>query len=118
MNGEYIMKKVVFGILGTAIALAVGTTSAFAAGSGARRNFARADSDGICDNVREGICSYVDTDEDGICDNRGTRNKNCPTEGGKNFVDEDGDGVCDHFTSGHNRGSGHRNGPHRGRCSK
>ncbi len=112
------MKKVVLGVLGTALALAVGTTGAFAAGSGVRRNFIDADGDGVCDNIREGICSYIDTDGDGICDNRGARNGNCPAEGGKNFVDADGDGVCDHYASGQNRGNGHRNGSHHGRCSK
>ena len=111
------MKKVVFGILGTAIALAVGTTSAFAAGPGARHNFVDADNDDICDNARESICSYVDTDEDGICDNRGARHGNCLTESSKNFADADGDGICDNFTSGQNKGNGHRNGA-KGECGK
>lgn len=117
MNGETIMKKVLFGILGTAIVLAIGTTSAFAASPGLRRSFIDADSDGIYDNIQNGICSYVDTDADGVCDNRGKNHDNCPAGDGKNFVDEDGDGICENFASDQGKGNGCRNGLH-GECGK
>lgn len=115
------MKKAFLGILGTMIALSVGTTSAFAASSGTRRNFVDTDSDGVCDNAGSSICSYVDTDGDGICDNfvsgqnKGNGHRNgAKGECGKNFVDADGDGVCDNFTSRENRGNGFR----QSRCGK
>lgn len=107
------MKKAFLGILGAIIAVSVGTTSAFAAGSGARRNFVDADSDGVCDNAGSNVCSYVDADGDGVCDNYGDR----PSKGSKNFVDEDSDGICDNFASGQGKGNGHRNGA-QGECGK
>lgn len=62
------MKKVLAGILSTALALSLGATAAFAAGPGCGRYFADADGDGICDNAGS-QCAYVDADGDGVCDN-------------------------------------------------
>lgn len=121
------MKKAFLGILGAIIAVSVGTTSAFAAGSGARRNFIDTDGDGVCDNYGDrpskGSKNFVDEDGDGICDNfasgqgkgNGYRN-GAQGECGKNFVDEDGDGICDNITSREGRGNGH--GLRQGRCGK
>lgn len=62
------MKKVLLGVLSTAIVLSMCATGAFAAGPGCGRYFADADGDGVCDNAG-GRCAYVDADGDGICDN-------------------------------------------------
>ena len=63
------MKKIRIAAITAAIVLALGVTTAFAAGG---RNFVDADGDGICDNRGAGLdCWYVDADGDGVCDNYG-----------------------------------------------
>lgn len=63
------MKKIRIAAIAAAIVLALGVTTAFAAGG---RNFVDADGDGICDNRGAGLgCWYVDADGDGVCDNYG-----------------------------------------------
>lgn len=108
------MKRVLTGIVATALVLSLGVTTAFAAGWGHGRNYVDADGDGVCDYYAggryfvdadgDGICDncdgtgwhYVDTDGDGVCDYYG---------GGRYFVDADGDGVCDNYAGG-GRGAG------------
>lgn len=97
------MKKVLAGILSTALALSLGATAAFAAGPGCGRYFADADGDGICDNAGS-QCAYVDADGDGICDVCGAAHTR--PGGGRCFVDADGDGVCDNYQSGQGLGCG------------
>lgn len=85
------MKKIRIAAVAAAVVLALGVTTAFAAGgrhhmANYSRYYVDANGDGICDN--RGVC-YTDTDGDGICDNRGT----C-------YVDADGDGVCDNYGTG------------------
>ena len=63
------MKKIRIAAIAAAVVLALGVTTAFAAGG---RNFVDADGDGICDNRGTGRgCWYVDADGDGVCDNYG-----------------------------------------------
>ncbi len=91
-----LLKRTCAGVLMAAAVLAVGTTSVFAAGPGAGKNFTDANGDGICD-CRETVCRYADANEDGICDSCGRNQKDCPSQNGcgKYFVDADHDGVCD-----------------------
>ena len=64
------MKKIRIAAIAAAIVLALGVTTAFAAGG---RNFVDANGDGICDNRGTGRgCWYVDADGDGVCDNYGS----------------------------------------------
>ena len=135
------MKKILTGILTTAIVLSIGTTSALAAGSGRGHcgngnsgsgrsisgNYAEsvcqyyvnADGDGICDNCGTSCTGtgsghryhYVDADGDGVCDNAGTGNGS----GNRyNYVDADGDGICDNAGTGARQGCGQGNGARRG----
>ena len=60
------MKKMRIGILAAAMVLAVGTTSAFAAGPGRGLRYVDANGDGICDNAGQ-YCRYVDANGDGSC---------------------------------------------------
>ena len=60
------MKKLRIGILAAAMVLAVGTTSAFAAGPGRGLRYVDANGDGICDNAGQ-YCRYVDANGDGSC---------------------------------------------------
>ena len=66
------VKKTLAGVLMVLMLLAAGSVSAFAAGSGAGRNFTDANEDGICDYRDDGYC-YADADNDGICDHAGSR---------------------------------------------
>ena len=105
-------KKAVAGILIGLVVLAVGATSALAAGPGGGRHagwsginggngtgsgvcrYVDANGDGICDNYGTGCGGhYVDSNGDGICDNYGT---GC----GSNYVDANGDGICDNHGTG------------------
>ena len=103
-------KKVLVGILIGLVVLAVGATSAFAAGTGGWHHLSggrgSCDGTGICTNCGSTGCHgscYVDDDNDGICDNCGT---NCRGTGcGLGYVDADNDGVCDNYASG-GQGSG------------
>lgn len=63
------MKKIRIAAIAAAVVLALGVTTAFAAGG---RSFVDANGDGICDNrgTGRGVC-YVDADGDGVCDNYG-----------------------------------------------
>lgn len=96
------MKKIRIAAVAAAVVLALGVTTAFAAGGRHHMaNYSRyvdANGDGICDN--RGVC-YTDTDGDGICDNRGA----C-------YVDADGDGVCDNYGTGLGCRSGAGHGHH------
>ena len=96
------MKKILIGVLSTAIVLSMCATAAFAAGPGCGRCFVDADGDGVCDNAGS-RCAYVDADGDGICDVCGAAHTQ---SGGGYFVDEDGDGICDNYRSGQGRGCG------------
>ena len=57
------MKMMRIGILAAAMVLAVGTTSAFAAGPGRGLRYVDANGDGICDNAGQ-YCRYVDANGD------------------------------------------------------
>lgn len=117
------MKKTLMGILIGLVILAVGVTSAFAAGPGGRHHggnyagtgtgtgvcqYVDANGDGICDNCNAAHTScgryYTDANGDGICDNCGTTT--CGQGG--SYVDSNGDGVCDNYTGsqGGHHGSG------------
>lgn len=63
------MKRVLTGIVATALVLSLGVTSAFAAGWGHGLNYVDADGDGVCDNCTGGGRYFVDADGDGVCDN-------------------------------------------------
>ena len=110
-------KKALAGILIGLVVLAVGATSAFAAGTGGWHHLSGG----------RGSC-YVDADNDGVCDNCGTAacancgNTSC---GGTCYVDADNDGVCDNqsavrlgwhagsSSSGGHSGHGSQGGCHR-----
>ncbi len=96
------MKKTLLGILIGLVILAVGVTTAFAAGPGGRHHGTGA--------TGTGVCRYVDANGDGICDNRGT---GCGQGGG--YADADGDGVCDNYTGGQ---GGHHGSGHGGGCRR
>lgn len=66
------VKKTLAGVLMVLMLLAAGSESAFAAGSGAGKNFTDANEDGICDYRDDGY-RYSDADNDGICDHAGSR---------------------------------------------
>lgn len=117
------MKKTLLGILIGLVILAVGVTSAVAAGPGGRHHgtgttgtgvcrYVDANGDGICDNcgIRHTGCGscYVDANGDGICDN-------CGAGQGGGYVDADGDGVCDNYTGSQ---GGHHGGGHGGGCRR
>lgn len=119
------MKKTLLGILIGLVILAVGVTTAFAAGPGGRHHgtgatgtgvcrYVDANGDGVCDTC--GVChaawgsNYTDANGDGICDNRGT---GCGQGGG--YADADGDGVCDNYTGSQ---GGHHGGGHGGGCRR
>lgn len=89
------MKRVLTGIVATALVLSVGVTSAFAAGRGHGRHFTDTNGDGVCDYYTTGGRYFVDADGDGVCDN-------C-SGGGRYYVDANGDGVCDYYTTGGGR---------------
>ena len=94
------MKRVLTGVVATALVLSVGVTSAFAAGRGYGRNYVDANKDGLCDNYVVGVCPFRDADGDGVCDNCGAYGGYGVCQyGGHNFVDADGDGVCDNCDS-------------------
>ncbi|WP_297209272.1 hypothetical protein [uncultured Flavonifractor sp.] len=79
------MKRIRIAVLAAALVLALGVTTAFAAGGH------HSWTGGDCWS-RSGAC-YVDADGDGVCDNCGRLQGAC-------YVDADGGGVCD------NRGAG------------
>ena len=83
------VKKTLAGVLMVLMLLAAGSESAFAAGSGAGKNFTDANEDGICDYRDDGY-RYSDADNDGICDYR---------DAGCNYAYADNDGICDHAGS-------------------
>ncbi len=104
------LKRILSAAAMAAVVTAVGTTSAFASGTGTGKNFTDANGDNVCDNcaVNQTDCilqngtgkNYADTDHDGICDRTG-----------KHFTDADGDGVCDHAAGqGLRQGRGFRDG--------
>ena len=109
------MKKIRIAAVAAAVVLALGVTTAFAAGgrhhmANYSRYYVDADGDGICDNRgtwdRDGICAnrgvcYTDDDGDGVCDNRGAY-----------YTDADGDGVCDNYGTGLGCQSGAGHGHH------
>lgn len=128
-------KKVLAGILIALVVLAVGATSAFAAGTGGWHHLSggrgSCDGTGICTNCGSigchGSC-YVDADNDGICDNRDTAAcANCGSANcdGTCYTDADNDGVCDNqsavrlgwhagsSSSGGHSGHGSQGGCHR-----
>ena len=90
------MKKLRIGILAAAMVLAVGTTSAFAAGPGRGLRHVDANGDGVCDNAGQ-FCRYVDANGDGICGNAGQYCR---------YVDANGDGSCGRLHSGWRAGRG------------
>lgn len=63
------MKKFVVGILTVVLVFTIGTTIAFASGTGQRRGcgFTDRDGDRICDYAGPD-CGYIDENEDGVCD--------------------------------------------------
>lgn len=85
------IKKAVVGVLAVSMALSMGATSAFAAGTGNRRNFVDTDGDGICDHytTRQTTSQEVNFSQNGR---------------GRNFVDADGDGICDNYGTRQGRG--------------
>ena len=60
------MKKLRIGILAAAMVLAVGTTSAFAAGPGRGLRYVDANGDGVCDYAGQN-CRCSDAYGDGSC---------------------------------------------------
>ena len=128
-------KKVLAGILIALVVLAVGATSAFAAGTGGWHHLSggrgSCDGTGICANCGSTGCHgscYVDADNDGICDNRDTAAcANCGSANcaGTCYTDADNDGVCDNqsavrlgwhagsSSSGGHSGHGSQGGCHR-----
>lgn len=136
-------KKILAGILIGLVVLAVGATSAFAAGTGGWHHLSggrgSCDGTGICTNCGSTGCHgscYVDADNDGICDNRDTAAcancgsaacTNCGSAncGGTCYTDADNDGVCDNqsavrlgwhagsSSSGGHSGHGSQGGCHR-----
>ena len=101
------MKKIMVGILTSALIFAISASSAFAAAPEKRDNFADANEDGICDNYN-GIggngTGVVDQDNDGVCDNRGNGGRG--QENHRNFADADGDGICDNYNGTGGNGTG------------
>lgn len=98
------MKKLVSGIIVSALVISTGTVGAFAAYHGRQNqtnkinkttNFVDTNNDGICDNQGAGGNGlyFVDANGDGICDNQGTGGN------GSYFVDANGDGICDNQTN-------------------
>ena len=86
------MKMIWKGAVVAALVLAIGATTAFAAGGWHRAG-------GSWSGCQGSYCRYVDADGDGVCDNRGA---------GCRYTDADGDGVCDYYGPGW----GHRGGHH------
>ena len=118
------MKKTLLGILIGLVILAVGVTTAFAAGPGGRHHgtgttgtgvcrYVDANGDGICDNCSAAHTgrSCTDANGDGICDNCGIRHTGC----GSCYVDANGDGICDNYTGSQ---GGHHGGGHGGGCRR
>ncbi len=107
------MKKIITGVILTAISLTMGTAGTIFGTSD--NNYTDADNNGICDNIsissnsgtgrKNGQncnggtgASYTDADNDGVCDNAGTGRKNgqnCNAGTGAGYTDADNDGVCD-----------------------
>ena len=93
------MKKIRIAAVAAAIVLALGVTTAFAAGgrhhmANYSRYYVDDNGDGICDN--RGACDW-----DGVCSNPGV----C-------YTDADGDGVCDNYGTGLGCRSGAGHGHH------
>lgn len=122
------MKKLLAGLLTTALVLTLSAPNALAAPrhhSWAAQRIAN----GIQAGCIRPACAFVDADGDGTCDNYDP--ENCPGNGqgnggnGAGFVDTDGDGVCDNYNptvcpgngqgwngGGQGWGRGHRGGRH------
>ena len=128
-------KKVLAGILIGFVVLAVGATSAFAAGTGGWHHLSggrgSCDGTGICTNCGSTGCHgscYVDDDNDGICDNRDTAAcANCGSANcdGTCYTDADNDGVCDNqravrlgWHAGNNSSGGHSGHGSQGGCHR
>lgn len=128
-------KKVLVGILIGLVVLAVGATSAFAAGTGGWHHLSggrgSCDGTGICTNCGSTGCHgscYVDDDNDGICDNRDTAAcANCGSANcdGTCYTDADNDGVCDNqsavrlgWHAGNNSSGGHSGHGSQGGCHR
>lgn len=111
------MKKLLSGVIISALVITAGTVSAFAYHGRQNQtyklnkatNFVDSNNDGICDN--RGTCGnglyFVDANGDGICDNSGT----CGN--GSYFVDANGDGICDNLGTCPKDGTGRQLGKHR-----
>ena len=128
-------KKILAGILIGLVVLAVGATSAFAAGTGGWHHLSggrgSCDGTGICTNCGSTGCHgscYVDADNDGICDNRDTAAcANCGSANcdGTCYADADNDGVCDNqsavrlgWHAGNNSSGGHSGHGSQGGCHR
>ena len=128
-------KKVLAGILIGLVVLAVGATSAFAAGTGGWHHLSggrgSCDGTGICTNCGSTGCHgscYVDDDNDGICDNLDTAAcANCGSANcdGTCYTDADNDGVCDNqravrlgWHAGNNSSGGHSGHGSQGGCHR
>ena len=91
------MKKIVVGIMATALVLSVGPVSVFASCSSHNRHHVEVEHKESCEHYNTS-CQFVDADGDGICDDCGShecRSKKC-----SDYVDADGDGVCDNHAAG------------------
>ena len=109
------MKKLVSGVIISALVITAGTASAFAYHGRynqtykLNQNYVDLNNDGICDNNNvtggNGL-NFVDANGDGICDNNGA----CGN--GLNFVDDNGDGVCDNYGTFQKNGTGMHRGGH------
>ena len=128
-------KKVLAGILIGLVVLAIGATSAFAAGTGGWHHLSggrgSCDGTGICTNCGSTGCHgscYVDDDNDGICDTRDTAAcANCGSANcdGTCYTDADNDGVCDNqravrlgWHAGNNSSGGHSGHGSQGGCHR
>lgn len=111
------MKKLLSGVIISALVITAGTVSAFAYHGRQNQtyklnkttNFVDSSNDGICDN--RGTCGnglyFVDANGDGICDNSGTYGN------GSYFVDANGDGICDNLGTCPKDGTDRQLGKHR-----
>ena len=90
------MKKLLSGVIISALVITAGTVSAFAY-HGTQNQIYKFNK----------ITNYVDLNNDGICDNK----YNCGK--GLYFIDANGDGICDNLDSCPKDGTGRQLGKHR-----
>lgn len=90
------MKKLLSGVIISALVVTAGTASAFAYHNRPNQTYRL-----------NKTTNFVDSSNDGICDNRGTCGK------GSYFVDANDDGICDNLGTCPKDGTGRQLGKHR-----